>query len=443
MVKLASSLMTSQLPRHRCLCLIFSKQLCKEQKRCFSKKSSKNGSTRHLSAEKITEKKPTDQTGHWTAGQRKKTTLDDFFSNLVSSSSSAKPSRRSPFRTPDTKQNGEKNCSSSSRWHASEGETTQKVDMNAFFDEVNDIMAKKMEKEQQQKDVDDRTAKFRPSASILDLLPPARSRSRGPDAYDEEAYDQYVEIIDAIVEDPVFLRKRSASRLDEQEIAAVFDWLRADEPVVQYALPAIATLSTAEWNVDKLRNDLRGELNAQQNVFLENLGWNQAQYQLAVRTLLRLGNLCAKKAIGYPAEIGWEKMKEAGYKLDQDTVQNYLYVTSTFCARDFYSSAFETGSILDFLGDGPMDAASSSSSSDGPQRPIVETADIANEVALCHDALFGSSEQSTSIRVRRLVTQKKAAEAERLLNRNAVSCHDLVLETRFSEFTDFFCFFGD
>ena len=49
-----------------------------------------------------------------------------------------------------------------------------------------------------------------------------------------------------------------------------------------------------------------------------------------------------------------------------------------------------------------------------------DTIDVASEVALCHDFLYDPSEQSTSIRVRMLVSQGRAKDAERLLDMNTV-----------------------
>jgi hypothetical protein len=175
--------------------------------------------------------------------------------------------------------------------------------------------------------------------------------------------------------------------------------------------------SNHNWNEEQFRIDLEGEIMAQKEKFQQQQGWNKAQYYLATRALQRLGNICAKKASGPPAEVAWEKLKEAGFCLRQEIVQNFLYVISTFSANS-YSTFSTKGSVLDFLEKNAEDE-SKNSAKDEPLEEEVGS-DLATEVALLHDILFGASEASTSIRVRKLVSQRRAAEAEMLLDSNMV-----------------------
>jgi len=413
-------LIASHLSRQRCPpCVVTGVILRRNQKRLFSKDDKTNRLQEIESSDSGREQKPRKAPSLDGAERRKKSTLDHFFSKL--GSTNRKPSRRRSFNKITEQQNsGSKDFLILPRRDC-EKETAPKLDMTTFFNEVNEMMAIRKASEQKmamnQEELEQHSSS---KPSILDLLP--RDRKRGPDAYDEDAFDQYFEILETVVEDPSFLRKRrETSRLDESKLSAVIDWLRAEEPIVKCFLPTLANLSGADWDEDSLRTNLRNELNAQKNRFLEHHGWEQTQYEVAVRSLLRMGNLCARKGAGTPAEVAWEKLKEAGFKMDQDTVQNYLYVTSTFSSPLAHNPLFQGGSVLDLLGDPSFGDATDGASSSIPSKPIDNSADVATEVALCHDVLFGASEQSTSIRVRRLVSQGKPAAAEKLLDNNAVS----------------------
>lgn len=358
--------------------------------------------------------------------------MDEFFANLGTTSNS-KPPRRRSGKQPDQERTGSTLVSSV----AQEESTTGKVNMSSFFDEVNKIVAKNKEESERAATVKDATASGQEwplrdgssstsSPSISDLLP--QNRIRGPDAYDEDAFDQYSDILDTILTNPGFRRTRSQVGLDDQKLASVEEWLRAEEPVVNCSLPTLEsfldTNNPVELDEDTARRALREDLRVQQSGFLEHHLWNRTQYELAIKALLRLGNFCAKKATGPPAEIAWEKLKEAGFQMNKEMLQNYLYVTSTFSSWSSPRLPLKGGSILDFL-DEVSDEKSyeipEASKEEGPDEILGKNVEVATEVALCHDILFGASEQTTLTLVRRLVLQGKAAAAERLLESSAVS----------------------
>ncbi len=351
----------------------------------------------------------------------KKSSLDDFFANLGSVSGNNRQTNRRIKR--------DRMLSSSLTMSKSGVETGQKVDMVSFFENVNKIM------ESNKKDaalVQSETKSglkhitTTSSSSMLDnLLPPAHIRR--PDSYDRDAFDLYVLILDTCIDDAAFARRtRKSMQLDESEVKSVVDWLLAEQPTVKYNLPTLAMMLNADTitrsEESTLRKSLLQELDDQRTKFLDHLGWNKRQFELAMRGLQRLGHLCAKRATGPPAEIGWEKLKEAGLGVGKDLVQTYLYVTSTFSAPSDSLPCMEGASLLDLLGESPTlekrEVHGTGLQQERMMEGIIETA---TEVALVHDILFGASEQSTSIRVRRLVSQKKPAEAENLLESNAVS----------------------
>ena len=334
--------------------------------------------------------------------------------------------------------------------------------MSSFFDEVNAIVAtNKAKAAAAEKDqstttttssTHSSTSTTTPSStstsssrvSILNILPPSTTvrTERSIDAYDEYSYDKYYDLLEEMMEGPKFLRKNTRSSLDEDQAVSVIEWLQAEEPVIPINLPTLQSTwknstnnndnetSTAT-NEDTSKQLFRDELINQRQRLMEHYGWDDKQYSVAVGALTNMGNLCAKRATAPPIEVAWQKLKEAGYKMDKDTLHNYLYVSSTFSSLSSssrYNQKNRKNSVVNFLDD-ISNTVNSTIKSKGVVSNHPETGDdneddwidVTTEVALCHDILFEPTEQSTSIRVRMLVSQGKAKEAERLLDSSMVS----------------------
>jgi hypothetical protein len=332
------------------------------------------------------------------------------------------------------------------------------------------------------------TRSITPSNTIHDLFPAAprssKNGSRDANAYgvDETSFDRYSELIESIMEGPKFLKRKKQTKTTtpwkDEEVQSIMAWLRSESPAVDTKLPMLenalrdgfsvassttttttttagdsnnlglntpSTVSENKGDEDVINSAqrFREELTIQRKAFMDHQGWNAKQYEVAMGALASLGNQCAKLATAPPLEIAWQKLKEAGYNMDKNIVQSYLYVSSTFSLPHHQSStrkyarANGVGSILDFF-DGISDASNTADESDsgrleneGEQGPShqsciqqsdeIKRIDVASELALCHDLLFGPTEQSTSILVRKLVSQGKAKEAEKLLDASTVS----------------------
>ena len=352
--------------------------------------------------------------------RRKKTTLDDFFAEMGSSGSSGsnKQSQRKRERSLRAAIQTETKNSAS---------VDKKVDIISFFDEVNTMVEKK-KKSQPEENTDEQKRRNNfsenlPESSILDLMPPPKSRS--PNAYDEDLFHQYSDMLKEITSSRIFFFKRGCTipRVSDTEAKLVIEWLESDEPVVECNLPLLGrAMSEVISEEDGVSEGLRSELRGQKKIFMEHLGWNHKQYSMAMGGLLNMGALCVKRATSPPLEIAWQKLKEAGYPMDKKSLHNFLYVSSTFSTRPMETLFRKGGSVLDLLDgiDGKSEEIKDSAEETIPDENEKKI-DLASEIAMCHDLLFEPSEQSTSIRVRTLVSQGKAKEAENVLNKNAVS----------------------
>jgi pentatricopeptide repeat protein len=338
------------------------------------------------------------------------------------------------------------------RWLSAEkpDQAKNKPVLKSFFDQVDDVMSEqrkqsaKLPKETQpffelqpHRKVDDSSQavhRRNPSAqrlnesvtdysaekSLFDVFkipdpPPARS----PTAFDATACEHYQEmLVDIISNDRKFRRQHTAKPIPDSVADAVVAWLRSEEPTLPQELPSFQQAlqeGVQPLNPHKERSGtFVEETSRQKKLFLEKMGWNERQFKMAKGVLVQISNLCAKKARGQPLEVIWEKIKEAGVT-DKKTLHNMLYVSATFSTGNRRKKAkygrLAGLSILDVLdAEPPFDG-----SSDG-QQENEELVDMTDEIAIYHDLLHNPTEQSINIRVRLLVSQGNAKEAERLLN---------------------------
>ena len=276
---------------------------------------------------------------------------------------------------------------------------------------------------------------LRSESSIFDVfqVPEApqiqvsQSTKRSPNAYPLEAVKQYYEILEPIITSKRFYKNGGISR--EQDKNSVLDWLKADEPVLLHDLPTFTAAIKGELDIPNqkvtARKNLHNELSVQNARFckLYNLSDNKSP-ALAYKGLFVSASMCARYGKGLPVEVIWEKIKESGI-YQKDLLQNLLYVSATFTTgsarsrrkrRSKYGHLAGIASILDVLDSDEFTTATDNEdvSDDG------DLVDITDEIAIFHDLLFEPSEQSINIRVKLLVAQGKAKEAEMLLDEHAL-----------------------
>jgi hypothetical protein len=394
----------------------------------------------------------------------KKLTLDEFFANLDKTGESSEPTAIKTTQNESYNENKRRhrhdnnNNNNNNKSHSNNENKLGVVrevpvaDMGSFFDEVDALMKRKQEENQET--VGNRskaltsmststsfsstknnktpayTSIHRPS--ILDILPPPQDLSEkdhNNDSrrhnYDVESWDQYVELIEEIMEGPNFLKKfkkikRNKSTSQHQQtspptspyndettnrIHQVVDWLRSPKPVVEPHLPTLhsslrgeneetviessnnndhdqasahddnesnnAIDTTTMIGMNTFRSErFREELNAQRERFINEMGWTRKQYEVANGALVYLGSICAKTCAAKPLDVAWSKLKETGYPMNnKDVLHNYLYVSSTFSLpkrKTMMSSSTTSNSGLfgdndGFMGDEGVDGRNKSS----------------------------------------------------------------------------------
>lgn len=265
---------------------------------------------------------------------------------------------------------------------------------------------------------------------------PAAPRHRSPNAFPKESVDQYWEILEPVLLAPQAQKKNTSKPIPDEVAAMAFEWLRSEEPAVDIVLPSFERALSGggeplqSGKSHQAKEAFLAEVMRQRENFCETMGFTEEQAKMAEGALFQVTNMCAKHAKGLPMDVIWHKVKESGicYK---KFLHNMLYVSATFSttslsARRKRQSKFGhltgTASILDALD--PLPEVESPDMADESGMSFV---DMTDEIAIYHDLLYTPTEQSINVRVKLLVAQGKAKDAENLLDANASGKADLRL----------------
>ena len=268
-----------------------------------------------------------------------------------------------------------------------------------------------------------------------------------PHAYDKETFEQYETLLREELMNQKFVQMRIRSMKDATEeekqeyLRPVYKWLLTHERTVSYDLPTLrqasenpeAVFSTGELDGQggSQGDCFRGELEKQQQAFLEETGLSPEQYQVAKKAFQVLATQCAKRARAAPVEIMWEKIKESGMILSADVMSTILYVVSTggsvlsssssFSSRDNERQGSKLSSISSLFSgiSGRNDSAGANKDNEEDEGTDKteedDSVNVQDEVAFFHDMLYEPTDNSTSLRVKGLISKGDAEGAERLL----------------------------
>ena len=258
----------------------------------------------------------------------------------------------------------------------------------------------------------------------------------------------------------------------QHDLHYVTDWLIIkNEPLLEYDYPLLHDhdhdQQQHQQHQQQEKNDpqqqiFEQQLNGQQQKFMQKAGFTPEQYQIVKRAFNVLSMECAKVGNYDCIHVAWEKMKEAGIIPSREAMNTYLYLTGTmsssFSSSSMTRNRYEPSSfsnnnnnlsaVMNILGDPNDDdetnhgndsnkASSSLSSSRAKQKNI----DIPTEMAIFHDLLFEPTEKSISLRVKKLVSQGHAKDAEYLLD--SFPSHDDARLRTFLPIVKLYCEQGD
>jgi hypothetical protein len=267
--------------------------------------------------------------------------------------------------------------------------------------------------------------------SIFDVFPvPEPPPPPNPNAFDKEAFEQYLAIVDEIVQNKKFRKAGTQNEMSEESLETIIAWLKLDEKSLDYDYPILTRfirgLEASKGDSRKAAKDFRGQLQQQSALFLDKHGLTKKHLYACKGALIQVGNLCAKQALSAPLEVAMEKIKEAGILLDQKSLNSYLYASTTFSGssaknRRTLDRLSSGQSVLDLLSNKASSPAETVLVSDQESASDHEDIDLSEEIAAFHDILFAPTEQSVAVRVKALVAMRDAKGAENLLDLLPVS----------------------
>jgi pentatricopeptide repeat protein len=255
------------------------------------------------------------------------------------------------------------------------------------------------------------------------------STVRGPDSYPAASMEQYYQILEPVLTSQKFRKKHTNQPVSDEDAQPVVEWLRLDGPALPCQLPTFQKALKA--GVEPLQRGKERhfdeEVGLQRKRFYTHCGFRERQMKIASGAMFQVTNMCARNGKGLPLEVIWAKVKECGMT-DKLLLHNLLYVSATFSTgsaqsrrkrRSKYGHLVGITSILDVLDPDTDDQGEDDD----------DIIDLTDEIAIYHDLLYEPTEQSINIRVRLLVAQGKAKEAERLLNEHSDGEADLRLRS--------------
>jgi hypothetical protein len=271
----------------------------------------------------------------------------------------------------------------------------------------------------------------RKGESLFDVFPVPKKVERKPNAFPEQSFVAYEAIIQNMLQQPDFRKLQTKKAIPEDVSRPVADWLLSDVPMATIDLPSFNNALQGGRQLD-LSSDRSvvalDDVKAQKERFMKEMDFDKKQYTMMSGALFKMANMLAKHGNGQPMSVLWQKIKEAGI-FEKDMLHNVLYVAATFpsgsCSRakrlSKYGHLAGLVSILDVL-DTPGSDGWTDDSSSGD-----DAVDLVDEIAIYHDLIHVPTEQSINIRIRLLVSQGKAQEADALVREQSMATEGLHL----------------
>ena len=265
--------------------------------------------------------------------------------------------------------------------------------------------------------------------SIFDVFKvPDPVPERSQFAFDIDAYDSYVEVLDEICQGS---ESDNGDILNADMKADVLKWLRAEEPKIEAGLPLFRQI--CEQGIEGVKHEqlrqrtfkkqIRDEIENQATIFQGKLGWSKDQYKYATSMIDRIAKLSSTNHKALPVVVILEKMKEMGH-VEKDTLAHCLKAASSFSGgvlsrgRGILGFHFSSKNRLYDILEGKESRK---------EYPAVATdheddfASVPEQLASVNDLFYEPTHHSTTIRIRRLISLGKPDGALELIESNLVS----------------------
>lgn len=247
----------------------------------------------------------------------------------------------------------------------------------------------------------------------IPLAPPPRS----PQAFDLDSYNEFCELLEKSLKkvdanaDMQFIT--AAANISKEKKDKVLDWIRAEECLVPTQLELLQS-SLTESMIVTCPAKFVSELKQQAQSFQNHMNLEDNQYNFAMQVLRRILTLCVDEHRALAIPVIWNKLKEAG-NLDKTTIDLVLKGCTTFSASILSRNSNLPGSH-DFL----THEAGTRELVDNIQQKKSVQVPVPEQVATAHDLLCDPTNQTISIRVRKLLNKRDSQGALDVIEKHMV-----------------------
>lgn len=256
--------------------------------------------------------------------------------------------------------------------------------------------------------------------SIFDVFKvPEPAPQRSQFAYDLDAHDEYIAILDGT--------RESVTKLTEDIRASVEKWLRLDEPKIGTTLSvftefcekgneAMVNQEKTKKGLTQLKKKAEAELSNQATHFQKELGWNKQQYTYALHMLHEIADSSCNRHKALPVAVIFEKMKEIG-TFEERTLARCLQASASFSGGSLSRGRSILGTPLSSknrLYDILEGKESRKEFNDADE----DKANVPEQLASANDLFYKATHHSTTIRTKRLISLGNADGALKLVESN-------------------------
>ncbi|CAB9509235.1 expressed unknown protein [Seminavis robusta] len=265
--------------------------------------------------------------------------------------------------------------------------------------------------------------------SIFDVfsLPQDSSIQRSPTAFDAEAYDTFEALLEIYLQERDNQHNKNNDdstshnhQLSHDQKNEVLRWIRLDEPQVKVDVPVLTTLcedGRLPGDGEELeKKHLLQELEKRSSAFQKQLNWNSRQYNYALGILQELAVLSHTRYKVRAIAILWEKMKEAG-DTTEETINACLQASSGISGGLLSKMriGLQSSSPENILFQALNGFGENENHNNNQEDENDTSATIPEQLATLHDFLYEPTQQSISIRTRRLLAMGDADAALELI----------------------------
>lgn len=202
----------------------------------------------------------------------------------------------------------------------------------------------------------------------------------------DDCWDSYLSTIKAIIS-----QNQPRKKERKMDVTKVHEYLLSKSCLVPSPpSPLLYTTATTTTTATIIsdsnsKNQFQQDIIDQRHKFNEVYNFTRMQYEYGTRTLIRVGDYCARHGLSRPIVVAWQKMLEAGMTPNEQCYTTFMYALGVEEEKE-----------------------------DNPTTTMLQN-HIMAQVATMHDLLHDPNERTVSLRIKNLIANNQVEQAEALL----------------------------